>query len=214
MSTRATIKIQEGHVERWLYHHCDGYPEGVGEDLDQLLNTEKRWSIESIFYRLTEDEEYEPTKGQHGDEEYAYLINCDDMSLVCYSIGWDEYDWKTEVFRREYDRCDKEKIAPFLVKECFLCEFCRKICSAKCHEQLENIQNGVWKPGDKEYEENKDLIGRKHIITCLGPYCDKPCKYQQLDYLPYKESDKLKPLFETIKFLGNKVNELIAEKNS
>ena len=94
MSTRATIKIQEGHVERWLYHHCDGYPEGVGEDLDQLLNTEKRWSIESIFYRLTEDEEYEPTKGQHGDEEYAYLIDCDMKKLKCYKVGWDEYDWK------------------------------------------------------------------------------------------------------------------------
>lgn len=214
MSTRATIKIKDGCAERWLYHHHDGYPEGVGKELCDILSDEVEWSLASVFTRLTEDEQYEPTDGVHGDEEYGYFINCGERELVGFPIDWRTGEWGQEVLRREYKDRRKENVAPFLIKEAFLCEFCRKICSAKCHEQLEKLLDGTWAPGCIEYEDNKDLLGRKHIITCLGPYCDRPCKYQQLDYMPYNENDGIKPLIETIRFLGNKVNELISEKKS
>lgn len=33
MSTRATILIKEkDENDIWIYHHCDGYPKGVGSD--------------------------------------------------------------------------------------------------------------------------------------------------------------------------------------
>lgn len=218
MSTRATIKIKDGSEVRWLYHHSDGYPDGVGKELEGILSDEKYWTLPSIFTRLTKNLQYEPTDGIHGDEEYGYLIDCIDRKLVGYSIymcgdGASE-DWTNEVFRKEYSECEKKEKIPFLLKDCFLCEFCRKICSGECFEQLSKINSGEWKPGDKEYEENKDLIGRKQIITCLGPYCDRPCKYQQLDFMPYNDSDGVKALVGTIRYLGEKVNELISEKNA
>ena len=39
MSTRATILIREkNEPDVHIYHHCDGYPEGVGADLEDMFN--------------------------------------------------------------------------------------------------------------------------------------------------------------------------------
>lgn len=68
------------------------------------------------------------------------------------------------------------------------------------------ILNGI---GD---DCDMDLIGRKQIITCLGKYCQEPCEFQRQNYTPYIEEDGVKPLINLIDYLGNKVNELLAEK--
>ena len=39
---------------------------------------------------------YELTPCQHGDEEYAYLIDVNKRELKCYQVGWDEYEWNEE----------------------------------------------------------------------------------------------------------------------
>ena len=62
------------------------------------------------------------------------------------------------------------------------------------------------------YEENKDLIGRKQIIHCLGKYCDNPCEFQREDYTPFNEDDGIKPLMEVIGWMGGKINKLLEEK--
>lgn len=49
----------------------------------------------------------------------------------------------------------------YKLKDSFICDRCRNICKAGCHEKLLGIQNGTIKVGTKEYEDNKDLIGRK-----------------------------------------------------
>ena len=116
MSTRATIKIKDGCAERWLYHHHDGYPEGVGKELCDILSGEVEWSLASVFTRLTEDEQYEPTDGVHGDEEYGYFINCGERELVGFPIDWRTGEWGQEVLRREYKDRRKENVAPFLIK--------------------------------------------------------------------------------------------------
>ena len=75
MSTRTTIKLKEKQNEINLYHHHDGYPEGVGADLkDRLNNDKKYWDMYSFTNLLIKDnnDEYELTNGQHGDEAYAY----------------------------------------------------------------------------------------------------------------------------------------------
>ena len=88
----------------------------------------------------------------------------------------------------------------------FICERCRNICEGGCHEKLTAILNGHGNEGDK------DLIGRKQIIRCLGKYCQEPCMYQLSDYTPYREEDGVKPLIDLISYLGNKVNQLLEEK--
>ena len=101
----------------------------------------------------------------------------------------------------------------FRIKDCFICNFCRNICQGNCFDQLIRIKNGTVKENTEEYEKNEDLIGRKNIIECLGPYCDRPCKLQKNEFTPFGNEDGLKPLFEAISFLGEKVNNLIEENN-
>ena len=104
MSTRATICIKEkDEQDIWVYHHCDGYPDDVGSDLKKYLKTLKYgWIAYEIANDLIKDrvnlkdDGYELTSGQHGDEEYAYLINCDDQTIKCYKIGYDQFEWKSK----------------------------------------------------------------------------------------------------------------------
>lgn len=104
MSTRATICIKEKNEQDiWVYHHCDGYPTGIGSDLKRYLNTLKyRWIATEIANDLIKDrvalkdDGYELTSGQHGDEAYAYLIDCDERTIKCYNINFNQFEWKTE----------------------------------------------------------------------------------------------------------------------
>lgn len=107
MSTRATIRLKEGENIVNLYHHHDGYPEGVGEDLKQRLNNDKGyWDMHSFANLLIKDntDEYELTYGQHGDEIYAYLIDFDTKTITCYKVGWHVYEWKNIVFQETFDK--------------------------------------------------------------------------------------------------------------
>lgn len=77
MSTRAHIRVIDSSGIIMLYHHCDGYPEGIGRDLIQNklgLN----------------DTTYAPATCIHGDEEYVYVIDCRDRTIKCFRHGWDE----------------------------------------------------------------------------------------------------------------------------
>ena len=124
MSTRATIKIKRGDELIRVYHHSDGYPEGVGVDLKNYLDGLKNWIPDRIANHLVKnglpnlynsnviDKSYEVTISQHGDEEYGYLIDCDNKQLKCYALGWDEYDWKesklVEIPSKTTQDADKE----------------------------------------------------------------------------------------------------------
>lgn len=99
MSTRAHIRINDGDNVLYLYHHCDGYPEGVGEELKEMLGSLRNvtWTADYVHRSISStDDSYEDApEGQHGDEEYAYLIDCGARTLKCYKVGWDEdYPWK------------------------------------------------------------------------------------------------------------------------
>lgn len=101
-----------------LYHHSDGYPSGVGSDLKQFLATRNDgeqygskdviWDAESIATDLVRgaichkhwktndtyrDMGYVPAICQHGDCAYGYLIDCDNLTLTCYELGMDVFDW-------------------------------------------------------------------------------------------------------------------------
>lgn len=87
MSTRASILIKDNSESSVrLYHHHDGYPEGVGMDLVERLNkTFEYYGWEQFANRLVKDskDEYELTSDIHGDEEYLYEVDVIARTVVC-----------------------------------------------------------------------------------------------------------------------------------
>ncbi len=111
MSTRAHIKITDGHDSFCLYHHHDGYPQGVGNDIKKYLEsinffTKPKYCpdhyieaiclankmVKGIFSILYDDidTQYDLTTGLHGDEEFCYHIDCKRRELHCYRVSWDD----------------------------------------------------------------------------------------------------------------------------
>ena len=146
MSTRACIKIRQqirqdciGVIH--LYHHHDGYPDGIGAELKRYLSThndyagegeEVLWEADSIAHdllhgvikrkdndtwELESDMEYSVTIGEHGDERYGYLIDCDKRTIKCYDLDCEEWEWQEN---RVVDIPDKpywEKPEPKPIKD-------------------------------------------------------------------------------------------------
>lgn len=90
MRTRASIIIKQNKRNIDLYHHFDGYPDGIGSDLKEYLKGEANWYIECIANELVKgmaienDNGYEVACGVHGDIDYLYIIDCDNKELKCY----------------------------------------------------------------------------------------------------------------------------------
>lgn len=90
MSTRCHIKIQKSFTPApiYIYHHCDGYPGGVGSELLHILKeySDQDWNPFDICQSiLNYDNSYQVSDGVHGDEDYLYIIDCDMRTLKCYS---------------------------------------------------------------------------------------------------------------------------------
>ena len=89
MSTRCHIIIEESFdKEHYIYHHCDGYPEGVGEELKEILEKCPSYDWETIMEKiLAYSDQYEEDNGIHGDEEYIYVITPlnSNAILECYT---------------------------------------------------------------------------------------------------------------------------------
>lgn len=99
MSTRCNVIVKTKFDKIWLYHHHDGYPEGVGQDLinrfkDKFEKTGQIWWSD-IINELVKDQndEYEVTNGEHGDIEYLYTIDCDKKTICWQKI---DAEWLKE----------------------------------------------------------------------------------------------------------------------
>lgn len=100
MSTRATIAVESKQDKEFfrIYHHHDGYPQGVGADLvkqmDKLYADRKFWYAEEIVNHLIKlpNDEYEITSCVHGDEEYFYIIDVDHQKVLCQNCYGEEID--------------------------------------------------------------------------------------------------------------------------
>lgn len=111
MATRSNIVIKSGKQKTYLYHHYDGYPEGVGADLQQFLEGRgnKAMDADDIQKSILDgikgnlgrdyeggiDKKYEKTTGIHGDVEYVYTIDTDKGTL-----SYKEWDWNTEKWKK------------------------------------------------------------------------------------------------------------------
>ena len=101
MSTRCCVQVKQTFGEAqdadkevrsvMLYHHHDGYPQGVGYDLwRRLIKYTGSWDIDWLVNHLIKDpeDEYEYTAFNHTDIEYLYVIDCSAKTLKCYECEW------------------------------------------------------------------------------------------------------------------------------
>ena len=87
MSTRAAIIIKDSKSKYNVYHHCDGYPEVVGKELERVYrNCDPIDATEAKKRLLEYDNEYEDTDYIHSDEEYIYVVDTDERKIECYSV--------------------------------------------------------------------------------------------------------------------------------
>jgi hypothetical protein len=91
MSTRSVIRIKGDGKKVDLYHHYDGYIEGVGFDLLDMFykNGELKFGfIENVVNNLIKKENdcYEWTPYKHGDIEYFYTIDVDKNELTAKEV--------------------------------------------------------------------------------------------------------------------------------
>lgn len=101
MATRANVIIKHGKEKIHLYHHYDGYKEGVGADLQGYMDKNKGKSAREIADGLvgsgknnSTGSKYEHTNGVHSDSEFVYTIDLDKGSLRVKEWDWNKDKWK------------------------------------------------------------------------------------------------------------------------
>ena len=77
MSTRANVIVKKGDRNLIFYRHCDGYPEGLGEDLKQCIVSDPTFTL----FNIIEDCDLELTDFIHGDIEYLYTLDLNHLTL-------------------------------------------------------------------------------------------------------------------------------------
>lgn len=87
MATRANVRVEQGERVQNFYHHWNGYPQGVGRDLEKMLRGKETWDFDEICAELKSgivdpNCPFEPSDSPHGDIEYDYTISCDKRTLV------------------------------------------------------------------------------------------------------------------------------------
>lgn len=102
MSTRCNILIKQQHLQVCLYHHMDGYPEGVGMELAGIFKknfTAKEekgrllWFEDVVNDLIKNHKGYEYCAALHGDIEYLYTIDLDRKKIVCEEVN----NWHSDI---------------------------------------------------------------------------------------------------------------------
>lgn len=123
MSTRCNIIVREINdndkyscTEHYIYHYYDGYPDGVGSELREILKSCPSYDWETVMEKILKyDCSYEEVSKIYRNEEYIYEIdtngNC--AILKCYystETGKDLLFKETypEIMRSDLDKKFKE----------------------------------------------------------------------------------------------------------
>lgn len=96
MSTRCNVIVKENDGKFFqLYHHHDGYPEGVGVDLEEYIKqmdddclVDGKKFVDFLCDPKHDDEyEYEGTNVcPHSDIEYLYIIDLQKREISCFHV--------------------------------------------------------------------------------------------------------------------------------
>jgi hypothetical protein len=116
MSTRANIILKDGDSKLTFYRHSDGYPEGAMPTLEKFIKMIKEGQIRNDLGQaagwliLLGNEEYEfngfanllsgeydswkigsiePTTGIHGDIEYLYVVDLQELTIKVHETDFD-----------------------------------------------------------------------------------------------------------------------------
>ncbi len=93
MGTRCNIRIfqreKNDKPDFILYHHNDGYPKGVGVDLERFIRETFRYVLYTDYLanallKWDEDTEYQIAHVMAGDIYYYYDIFCEERLIRCY----------------------------------------------------------------------------------------------------------------------------------
>ena len=91
MSTRAHVTIIDKDGTHFhMSHHCDGYPDGVGVDLVNILKEYVgQWTGGGIqeFIHAHDNTFKKTFTGVTWDQEYVYVIDCRNKTLSAYYKG-------------------------------------------------------------------------------------------------------------------------------
>lgn len=109
MSTRCHVIIREtddsNSNTKYIYHHCDGYPEGVGSELKKILESCPSYDWETIMEKiLGYSSQYEEDRGIHGDEEYIYEIDAKNTHAILKCYSSDGSYRKELIFKETYPK--------------------------------------------------------------------------------------------------------------
>ena len=102
MSTRAVVKIINGRKSLELYHHCDGYPEGLGcfllKEMKKVQDEENyNYKCPEIYLRKWINEfNFKITLYNHCDIEYYYEFDIKNKKVTCKSVN--NWGSKMEVY--------------------------------------------------------------------------------------------------------------------
>ena len=77
--TRANVVVKYKDQEIIFYRHCDGYPEGLGRDLEECIITED--PILTLF-NIINNCYLEIASSIHDDIDYLYTVNLSDNSFI------------------------------------------------------------------------------------------------------------------------------------
>ena len=96
MSTRCNVIVKENDGKFFqLYHHHDGYPEGVGADLEEYIEqmddeclVDGKKFVDFLCDPKRDDEyEYEGINVcPHSDIEYLYIIDLQKREISCFHV--------------------------------------------------------------------------------------------------------------------------------
>lgn len=109
MSTRANIVLEEMGNHLWLYHHFDGYPSYLGENLMKFMSTKHKKDYANIhdianeLFKDKDDTGFELTSQRHGDIEYMYIINIENRTIECIEAGFGTEYKDESLCKAKYD---------------------------------------------------------------------------------------------------------------
>ena len=89
MSTRCQVNVIANGLSVMLYHHCDGYPEGIGYCLLKILEKYKHNNrlVDYLINNMVKNGNFEITFGNHLDIEYYYELNFDKKQVNCMAVN-------------------------------------------------------------------------------------------------------------------------------
>ena len=98
MSTRCNLLIRHQGIQVCLYHHHDGYPEGVGAELCEIFFDRFTKKDSAPFYLdgvvnslIKNYQGYEWSSALHGDIEYLYTVDLERRTIICEEVNnWEE----------------------------------------------------------------------------------------------------------------------------